>query len=513
MRKHHLPSCSLWLFWIVVAVLYAAVFTTIDFCDNPFSGLRGFATLFAQAMVVAVSAAGVIGVMSLHRVVFAITFPVLVVLSSVLGYFHLTLGVALSAANIELMMVNNVSIWLTLVSGLLVLVILLSLVLSGLIVAYRWKYVKVGSPWIFLVVNLLIVCTPVLFVHRFFDAVSHRMPYCFYYAFKDYLNNRKEISKERNSFVDVDVTAGSELPDVILLLGESLRADHLSINGYHRPTTPNLEKDSSVVAYPHIHTHQSATHQNIPQILTRADTIYEDRAYSEESFIPLFKKAGYNSYWVSNQDKNSTYAYFMSETDSTVLISPGWTTHNFMAVHDRDMLPMIERFLKKPASAPHLLIVHTMGSHWVYNLSYPADFAVYKPEVDSRILSELSIEQLNNSYDNTILATDDFVANVISLLRDRNAILIYISDHGENLGEDGLYLHNQHSQYVFNPACFFWYSDKYKELYPDKVANLKSNAPFHRNNDIIFHSILDAADLKTEVLDTHLSVFSSGYAH
>lgn len=501
--------CPLWLFWIAVTLLYSIVFTTIDFADNPFSGVKGFLTLFAQGCVVAFATAGVIGLMSINKIVFAICYPALIVASAVLSYYHLTLGIALSAADIELMVVNDFSIWATLISLELVIISVLALLLSLTVVIYRWRHVYVRRSYIYILLTLFIIATPTYFVHRFYDAVSHRMPYCFYYAFKDYLKNRKEISKDRHTFDSMTVGISGDLPDVVLILGESLRADHLGLNGYHRQTTPRLQKDTAVVSYPYVSTRFCGTHQNIPYILTRADSVHEDRAYTEESFIPLFEKAGYSTYWISNQDKNPAYAYFMSETDSVRLVSPGWTTHNFMEARDEDMLPYISRFLNnKRNKSPKLLIIHTMGSHWVYNLNHSEAYSVYKPEVDSRVLSELSTEQLNNSYDNTILATDDFIARVINLLRHRNAILIYLSDHGENLGEDGMYLHNSQSKYVFNPACMFWYSQMYYNVYPDKVKALKSNSPQSRRNDMLFHTVIDAAGLKVNVLDTTLSVVS-----
>lgn len=82
-----------WLFWIICSVIYAAVFTTIDFCDNPFSGIKGFLTLAMQYGVVAFSVSGVICLIAVNRYVFVLCFPVLIVLSSVLAYYRITMGV------------------------------------------------------------------------------------------------------------------------------------------------------------------------------------------------------------------------------------------------------------------------------------------------------------------------------------------------------------------------------------------------------------------------------------
>lgn len=496
------------VFWIFITFLYAVIFITIEFIGTPVHGWRGVMAQFVQWGTIAFATAGLMGIISAEKWLFAITFPILVTASSILSYFHLTLNVALSETSIELMMVNDFSVWSTMISSQLILTVITALILSVAAVILRWRYVTDSYMYLILALSVLIILITNVFSVKLKTPVSYRMPYSFYYQFKNYFTNRKTVSTERHTFDNTPVTKSSVSPDVILILGESLRADHLGLNGYSRQTTPKLAKDTAVISYPDIHTHFNGTHENLPYILTRADSANIQKSLTEESFIPLFRKAGYNSYWISNQDKNVRYAYFMSETDSTVMASPGWNPYNFRPMWDRNLLPLIDNFINNNSTRPKLLITHTMGSHWVYHINHPPEFSIFKPEVNSRVLSELSDRQLINSYDNTILATDDFLSSVINMMRNRNAIVIYISDHGENLGEDGQRLHIATTKYVGNPALLFWYSEKYALNFPEKVKALKINAGKRWTHDLLFHTILDLANLKTPVLKTDRSAAS-----
>ncbi|MDE7101219.1 MAG: sulfatase-like hydrolase/transferase, partial [Bacteroidales bacterium] len=103
--------------------------------------------------------------------------------------------------------------------------------------------------------------------------------------------------------------------------------------------------------------------------------------------------------------------------------------------------------------------------------------------------------------------TDRFLAGLIARIRHRNAILIYISDHGENMGEQGEYLHATGYEPTHRPACLIWYSDAYAENFPEKIHALKANRNKNANTDAMFHTVIDAALLKTDANDPERSLF------
>ena len=154
-----------------------------------------------------------------------------------------------------------------------------------------------------------------------------------------------------------------------------------------------------------------------------------------------------------------------------------------------------------------LHILHSIGSHWWYNSHYTDGFERYTPVVGSRVISSNSKEEMVNSYDNTILYTDHFIKRTIDLIRDRRSVLIYLSDHGECLGEDGYFTHGTDRPQLHYPAAFVWYSDKYARSFPSVIGNLKKNCCKRHRTDYLFHSIIDAAGITTEYMNPQLSIF------
>jgi glucan phosphoethanolaminetransferase (alkaline phosphatase superfamily) len=97
--------------------------------------------------------------------------------------------------------------------------------------------------------------------------------------------------------------------------------------------------------------------------------------------------------------------------------------------------------------------------------------------------------------------------SIINRIEDRCAIVIYLSDHGESLGEDGYWLHAAGAEATKHPACVVWYSDSFAAKYPNKVEALLSNKSNRYRTDFLFHSVLAAAGLSVIDSDSTLDIF------
>lgn len=505
MGKRRFGKIGWFAFSSILALLYSFLFVVAEFYGSPVAGLHGFSVIALQWASVTLCCWGVIGVLSVSRLVFAVAFPILMLLSATLAYFEQTMGVEFTPASLELMVMNDLGTWSTVMSPLLTVMIVAALFAGIGAAFFRWRHVNVEHPVDYLAISILVSVSPFFFVKSLKAPVSARMPYVFYSTVDQYLDNRININEDRNTFDGVEVKADSIPLDVVFVIGESLRSDHLSINGYARPTTPLLAKDSNVISFPNMRTIPYYTHVSVPHILTLADSIDSVRAYDDQSFITLFKKAGFSTAWISSQDETPAYAYFMHECDTIILTHAAKSLYDFGKWLDRDLLPEFD--LHGHKGDRNLTVLHTIGSHWWYPSHYGDEEAVFKPEAGSRILSELSGEEIVNSYDNTVVATDRFLNALIRRLRDRNAILIYISDHGEALGEDGRYLHGADYPQLHNPACLIWYSDAYGRLYPDRIDALRRNSSRRWLSDTMFHTALDAGSISTTVKVDSLSLF------
>ena len=167
------------------------------------------------------------------------------------------------------------------------------------------------------------------------------------------------------------------------------------------------------------------------------------------------------------------------------------------------MLPYFESEIAKTNKS--LIVLHTTGSHWNYSARYPQKFSKFAPSCDElsgkRDHSACGIDRLVNSYDNSILYTDYFLSEVIERLQGKNAFVIYVSDHGESLGEDGFYGHGGDIRpEQMKVPLLVWFSDKFL-----KNKSLKTNIqPLSHDN--IFHSLLHCSDVKSEIIDPEMSL-------
>lgn len=496
------------LFIVLLTLIYGLVATLADFHGSPWSSTKDLVLLVMQAGVVMCATYSFLMLLALCRWVFAVVFPVIMLLTVVMVWFRYTQGVTLTPMIVELCFVNDASMAFTLLSSWLVVVMVLSVVFSAFAVWVRFKHVPSPSVLPNLVAGLLLLLTFTSFVPSFARPVSLRMPFSFYYCTRDFLSQQRVAKAERPAF-DGPAVCQADTLTVVLVIGESLRADHLQLNGYHRATTPLLAADTSLVSLPSVYTREIFTHTSLPAMLTRADASDSGLAYEERSFIDLFKKAGYRTAWLANQEPVRNYVYFMNECDTLVYANRGKSAYVYDKWLDGELLPLVDDELSRPAPRK-LLVLHTIGSHWWYESHYTDNFRRFEPVIDTRIVSSCTDEEMNNSYDNTILYTDWFLTQVLGRLKDSCALMIYLSDHGESLGEDGFYLHAAEHETLHWPACLVWMSDAYKSSFPSKAAALRLNAGGDHTTDFLFHSILSGAAIETDYVVDSLNIFHNG---
>ncbi len=488
----------------LLALLYGITFIFIEFYTIPFSGVKDFIEILLQWLIITISTMGLLYLLCINKYIFAVTFPLLTLTCTILAYFRFTVNISITPMLIDLAMVNDCRTDMDVVSSWLIFFSLLSILLSIILVVYRFKNIRFTKLWIHFILSfiLILITNENSLLSR---PISQRLPYSIYYSMREYMEDRRTISDKRLIFKG-KAECNSDSLTVVFVLGESLRSKNLHINGYDRHTTPYLDKENNIVSYPNIYSEYGFTHTSVPYILTRADSKHHDRAYTEKSFIDLMKQAKYHTSWLANQESVNTFIYFMKECDTLDYVNGGKSLYMYEKWLDEDMMKSYTRELNRNENRKFILL-HTIGSHWFYNSHFPVSFTKYKPIVTSKVISSNSYNQMRNSYDNTILYSDYFWHQLIMKLKNRNAILIYLSDHSECMGEDGMFTHGADHPALHYPACFVWYSDKFSKLYPSKVKALKNNRMKHYNSAFLFNSVLDAADIKTDYIDTRLDIF------
>lgn len=492
-----------YLFVLIATLFLGICFTATDFITVPFSSLKDILVLASQWLVVVAALSFLLLILSVNKYVFAVSFPFVTLISSVLAYFRFTMNATLTPMLLDAALENDYRTSAELFSTGLLLFISVSFLLSLLFVYYRIKRIVVQKP-LFMLIGGLLLLVGILQIERFKRPISERIPFNIYYTVMKYWDEKQIISENR-----IDLTAGAVCQEeeltVVLVIGESLRPDHLGLNGYERNTTPLLAAED-VVSFPSIYTEQTYTNRSIPHLLTRADSTDYERAYTEKSFVSFFNACGFYTSWVANQESADTYAYFMNECDSLFYVNMDKSSYVFDQWVDADLYPDFDRVLQA-ANTKKLIILHTIGSHWWYNSHFTDEYALFRPLVKSKVISSNTDEEMINSYDNTILYTDYFIKGLIDRLRNKKAILLYQSDHGEGLGEDGVWLHAAESPYTHSAACFVWMSELYKESYPGKYEQAQQNALKRFRTDYLWHTMLDAAEISSEYRNDTLSLF------
>lgn len=502
--KNHLH----FLLLLSICTLWAGVFFILPyFYDNPVNNFTALLEVIAYWGVTCLACFFVLTVAASSKYLFAVFLPIFILLGALLGFFRYFYAATLTPMVIEASLHNDLGTTADLISWQLIVFILLNLVFSVTMIWWRWKRITIKRAWlygIFAIVSFLFLYN---FNSRLHRSLKERFPINVYHNLYLYNEYHAMISVKRVNPCKLLSRISDDSLTVVFVLGETLRADHLSLNGYERETTPLLSKRKNLISFPHIYSPYTHTNPSLPYILTRADSLSPERAYTETSLISLFGKCGFYSAWIGNQDPADTYIGLMYECDTILYAHPEKTSYVYQNWLDEDLLPMVKK--QQNVSNPNkLLILHTIGSHWYYNNHVSADCTRFLPTTTTRVLSQCSEEELINSYDNTVVYADYFLNKLIHLFENENAIVIFLSDHGESLGEDGHWLHANDMPAEKNPACIIWFSEKYKAKHLDCFKTTEENKNKHFGTEFLYHSILHAADIHADVYKDSLDIFS-----
>ena len=507
--KQSLNNFSRLLSFIFIVTLFCGVFFILpDFLDYPTLGIKGVIYTIFHWTLICIPVFFILYLLSINKFIFTLTLPVFFIFGALIGFYSFTYKAVLTPMILDATFNNDIGTSLDVISPQLIISILICIFLSFLFIKYRYKKIIIHKPiYHFIGTSVVLLLIFKMTNDRMTNAFMQHFPFSIYYN----LNEHEKLSSSKNEVrINPDPSLQFKCKEnhtVIFVIGESARSDHFSLNGYQKETTPLLSKRKNVISFSNIYTEYTYTNPSVAHILTRADSIHADRAYTESSFVSLFKACGYYTSWIANQDEASAYVSFMHECDTVIYAHPEKTVYSYAKWLDEDLFDHTKSILDNPSGCK-LILLHTIGSHWYYNSHYSDSFMKFKPITNSKIITQNTTDEILNSYDNTIVYTDYFLNNLIKMVEDQNAILIYLSDHGELLGEDGKWLHASDSEPLRNPACIVWFSDEYKKKHPKKIDCLNSNKNKFYRTDFLYHSILSAGNIPSKVIDKKLDIFS-----
>lgn len=304
----------------------------------------------------------------------------------------------------------------------------------------------------------------------------------------------------------------------VMVVGETVRAANWGLNGRAdgRQTTPELA-GLDVINFSDASSCGTNTEVSVPCLFSAQGRRHydEDAIRGSESMLHVLARAGFRVVWRDNQSGCKGVC------DGLEVQRPGDASDpqlcNGGHCLDEVLLKDAEQLLAD-TRGNLVLVMHQLGNHGpAYFDRYPERFRRFTPTCDTSDLSQCSREQIANSYDNAVLYTDHFLAMTVDFLQRQQArfdtAMIYVSDHGESLGENGLFLHGM--PYAIAPQeqtrvpLTMWFSDGFARSFGLDTACLRRHAAEPVGHDNLFHSVLGVLDVTTSVRDASMDMFAA----
>jgi lipid A ethanolaminephosphotransferase len=301
----------------------------------------------------------------------------------------------------------------------------------------------------------------------------------------------------------------------VMVVGETARAQNFSLNGYARNTNPLLSK-LDVINFSHATSCGTSTEVSLPCMFSsfgRAN-YDEEKILSHESVLHVLARAGFKVLWRDNQSgcKGVCEGLAVDQLDKAgieALCAEG-------QCFDEVLLSGMEG-IARDATGNLFVVMHQLGSHGpAYFKRYPAAFKQFSPACENEDLRNCTVAEIVNAYDNSLLYTDFFLSKVIDFLTRSetkfDTAMLYVSDHGESLGDKGLYLHGM--PYSIAPDVqkqvpfLVWLSPGFRRSFGIDEACLRSRASEEVSHDNLFYSILGALDIQTTAYRRALDIFA-----
>lgn len=292
---------------------------------------------------------------------------------------------------------------------------------------------------------------------------------------------------------------------IILVVGETARSDRFSINGYSRLTNPLLAQEK-IVSFKNVASCGTSTAVSVPCMFSPfgRDGYTDKKFAASENLLDLLARAKVNVLWRDNNSDSKGVAIRPEHVKYEDYKEPTLNTVCDVECRDEGMLVGLQDYINQHPTGDIVIVLHQMGSHGpAYYKRYPAAFEQFKPACQNNLLEKCSVEEISNAYDNTILYTDYFLSKVIGLLKQNSntfeSAMLYMSDHGESLGENGVYLHGM--PYTFAPdvqkhvPAIMWISDNFDTVTYDQLKTKENVALSHDN---LFHSIIGLLEINTQ---------------
>jgi lipid A ethanolaminephosphotransferase len=452
-----------------------------------------------------------------------------VIIASQAAYYMDHLGVIIDTVMIDNIMQTNTNEFASLITTILIVrTLVFGVIPAWLIVKYcpastnfKAEFKSRLKTIAFCLVSIILLVIPFTADYSSFIR-EHKIvrfyanpTYSVYSAIK-YVTEQSKIAshavlhKTAEDAVLIDPsTSKKEL--IILVVGETARADRFSLNGYQRETNPLLAKEN-LVSFSNVSSCGTSTGVSVPCMFSSLgrDKYDKEKALEQENVLDVLKKNGIEVLWRDNNSDSKGVATRVKYEDFK---SPTLNPTCEGECRDIGMLSGLDKYIEAHKSQDMMIVLHQMGNHGPeYYRRYPKAFERFKPACQTGELRDCSKQEIDNAYDNAILYTDYFLSEVISFLKKYDSThetaMLYIADHGESLGEHGIYLHA--APYMMAPKeqthvpAIVWAGKSFDY----RLDDIKSYQDHALSHDDLFCTILASYELNSHICAAKKGIFS-----
>lgn len=312
----------------------------------------------------------------------------------------------------------------------------------------------------------------------------------------------------------------SNIPFVVFVLGESTDRNHMQLYGYRLATTPRLtarHERGEIFRFTDTIACANSTAPAMARIFTFAERDEpQDDWYLKANLFDILRRTNYHTVWLSNQSPLGLWGnfdkYFSARCDEKFFIESEDKIQRQRQV-DGVILPVLDEFLAAASAEKNFYVIHLYGTHGIYRERYPAEFEKFSAADEDK--PEESWRQVTAEYDNAVLYNDFIVDEIIRRFENKNAVLIYISDHGEEVyeGRDfiGHSVETAGNVHMIEIPALVWASKSFRERYPEKISALTAALDRPYRTDYLIHALLDFMDIRTTSFDATKSIINKNF--
>lgn len=372
-----------------------------------------------------------------------------------------------------------------------------------------------GNKWIIALSILIII--GIIGFERVSRSVYFINIYRSFVSYQIRVNLEIKTIKERQNLPFEVKTINDTVPQtVILIIGESLTKHHMSLYGYKRETNPFLSQysDTNLIVYKDVTSPQVHTIPVLRSVLSMTDMDNPEYFEEKPSLIELFNRAGYETYFISNQSFSEK-----CHCSYDILLTLAKHKFNFapQKQYDGIVLTALDKILEKDKDKNRFILIHLIGNHMAYEFRYPYMYNQFDYRIDKKIENKPfrnnAAKRMIDRYDNSVLYNDYIINSILQRLSKQendNSMMIYFSDHGEELydyREFAGHVYEKVSPTMCEIPFMVWMSQQYKKKRSNLVFD--SNRPYSIE-DFIF-SISEISGFDYEGFDKTRSIFSSDF--